>query len=146
MVDRSQPVTPELFGRMVAVAIAAGQKRTPRIQMQGGPPKNPYIEAAIAVRAELEEEPDLFDSVMNRFAALMDLFNRDKLSGWVRVSPRNEKAQDIHPAVVHVAAQFKINKNGKFPEKRFLQAVSDIAARYPAWDELDTGSQVGNGD
>lgn len=142
MADPILPVPPELFGRLVAVAITAGQERAPRIQAEYQPPADPFVQAAIAVRGELTEQPELFDPVMNRFTALMDLFNRNRLSEWVRTSPRNSKAQDIHPAVVHVAAQLKVKKNGRFPEKRFLQAVQEVAAQYPAWADIDTSPQA----
>ena len=69
---------------------------------------------------------------MSRFVALMHLFTRDRLRRWVRVSPGDRNAQDIHPAVVHVAAQMKLNRNGKFPERKFWSAVAEIADRVYA--------------
>jgi len=136
MASDTQPISPTLFGQLVALAISAGQQRAPSIEQNEAPAHNPFIQAAVAVREQLHEQPELFDPVMNRFTALMDLYNNNRLGRWIRTSPRNRNAQDIHPAVVHVAAQYKLKKNGRFPEKRFLQAVEEMAAAYPSWDEI----------
>jgi hypothetical protein len=133
-----RPVAPELFGRMVGIAISAGQQRAPRVQSERDPPRDPYMQAAVAVREALKEQPELFDAVMNRFTALMDLFNNQRLGEWVRTNPRNPKSQDIHPAVIHVASQFKLKANGRFPIERFMQSVVELAEQYPAWSEIET--------
>jgi len=132
----TRPVAPGLFGELVGVAIAAGQQRDPSVQQQPPPMRDPYMQAAIAVRESLRDRPDLFDAVMNRFTALMDLYAGKHLGSWVRTSPQDPNAGDIHPAVIHVASQIKLKKNGRFPLKRFLQAVQEMSAEYPAWDEL----------
>ena len=46
----------------------------------------------------------------------------------VRTSANNATAQDIHPAVIHAAAQMKLNKSGKFPERKFLSLVAELAS------------------
>ena len=148
--DSRQPVAPELFGRMVGIAIKAGQQRTPSVKSELEPPGDPYMQAAIAVilvrgkrltiavRDALKDQPEIFDAVMNRFTALMDLFNNQRLGQWVRINPRNPKSQDIHPAVIHAASQFKLKANGRFPIERFLQSVIELAEQYPAWSEIET--------
>ena len=123
---------------MVGIAISAGQQRAPRVQSERDPPRDPYMQAAVAVREALKEQPELFDAVMNRFTALMDLFNNQRLGEWVRTNPRNPKSQDIHPAVIHVASQFKLKANGRFPIERFMQSVVELAEQYPAWSEIET--------
>ena len=123
---------------MVGIAITAGQQRAPRVQTEREPPRDPYLQAAVAVRDALTEQPELFDAVMNRFTALMDLFNNQRLGGWVRTNPRNPQSQDIHPAVIHAAAQHKLKPNGRFPVERFLEAVAKFAEEYPDWGEIET--------
>lgn len=137
-INARQPVAPELFGRMVEIAINAGQQRAPSIESEREPPRDPYMQAAVAVREALAEQPELFDAVMNRFTALMDLFNNQRLGDWVRNNPRNPESQDIHPAVIHAASQFKLKANGRFPIERFLQSVVELAEQYPAWSEIET--------
>ncbi len=123
---------------MVGVAINAGQKRAPSVQKEREPPGDPYLQAAVAVRDALKDQPEIFDAVMNRFTALMDLFNNQRLEEWVRINPRNPKSQDIHPAVIHAASQFKLKANGRFPIERFLESVTQLAQQYPAWSEIES--------
>lgn len=126
---------PEEFGRVVGIAIRAGQAPA-----SGGTAKDcdPYHLAARALREEFDWSPEKFESAMDRFAALMHLFVARRLQDWVRTSPGRSDAQDIHPAVIHAAAQTRLKRNGRFPERRFLERVREIAGRYYAtlddWD------------
>jgi hypothetical protein len=68
----------------------------------------------------------------------MHLFTHNRLQQWVRTSANNAIVQDIHPAVIHAAAQIKLNNSGKFPERKFLSVVAALASeRYGGlvgWD------------
>jgi len=126
---------PDLFGRLVNAAITAGQQRAPSIEAKAAAGRDPYFAAAQAMRAILPDDPGTFEAAMNRFVALMDLYTRDRLKPWVRPGSRDRNTSKLHPALVHVAAEMKLNKNGRFPERRFLAAVADMARNYPDWDE-----------
>lgn len=123
----AQGFTPAEFGVLVALAIQAGQERAPAVTKAAPAPEGPYVKAARALRAHFHGDPERFESAMSRFAALMHLFARGRLQRWSRTSAANPNAQDLHPAVVHVAAQMKLNASGKFPERKFLAAVAEVA-------------------
>ncbi len=126
-----QALDPVEFGELVGIAIGAGQRSAPRVETRPDQQHGPYTLAALALREHLADRPERFDSAMARFVALMHLFAGGQLTSWVRPSPNNSNAQDIHPAVVHVAAEMPLNRNGKFPTRKFLAEVDKIAAaRY----------------
>ncbi|MDH3282779.1 MAG: hypothetical protein OEQ18_16865 [Gammaproteobacteria bacterium] len=127
-----QSFAPEEFGALVELAIRAGQARAPSITNTAPVSEGPYAKAARVLRAHFRNEPERFESAMSRFAALMHLFTNGRLQRWSRTSAGGRDAQDIHPAVVHVAAQMKLNANGKFPERKFLAAVAQAADRIYA--------------
>jgi hypothetical protein len=120
---------PEEFGWLVETAIRAGQDREPLLaKTDSAAVHGPYITAAAALRDHFGDDKRRFESAMARFVALMHLFTHNRLGKWVRTSPRNATVQDIHPAVIHAAAQMKLNKNGKFPERKFLSLVAELAS------------------
>ncbi len=122
---------------LVEIAIRAGQARTPNVT--GAPPAgpSPYARAAEALRRHMREEPERCASAIARFVALMYLFTGDRLRAWVRPSADCRRAHDIHPAVVHVAAEMALNRKGRFPERKFLAAVAETADRvYAGGDAL----------
>jgi len=136
-----QSFAPEEFGALVEIAIRAGQVRAPSVTNTAPASEGPYAKAALALREQFRDQPERFESAMSRFVALMHLFTRDRLRRWVRTNAGDRNAQDIHPAVVHVAAQMKLNRNGKFPERKFLSAVADIADRvYASRDNWPPGT------
>ncbi|MDH3282701.1 MAG: hypothetical protein OEQ18_16470, partial [Gammaproteobacteria bacterium] len=72
---------------------------------------------------------------------LMHLFTHKQLQHWVRESSTRADAQDIHPAVIHAAAQMKLNKSGKFPERNFLAFVAVLAEeQYQGLENWDAGT------
>jgi hypothetical protein len=129
---------PHEFARLVDIAIQAGQQRPPVIATAEHSARNPYYNAALALHEEFRDDAPGFDSAMTRFVALMRLFTADRLGAWARRGDSNGQHSAIHPAVIHVAAQMTLNPNGRFPEKRFLEAVAEVAAAsYPditGWD------------
>ncbi len=120
---------PDEFGLLVETAIHAGQHREPLIANTDSAAVNgPYVKAAVALRDHFGDDKRRFESAMARFVALMHLFSHNRLEQWVRTSANNATAQDIHPAVIHAAAQMKLNKSGKFPERKFLSLVAALAS------------------
>lgn len=138
-IDDDSMFTPDEFGWLVEKAIRAGQHREPLIaNTDTGVGPGPYVRAAVALRDHFNDDKRRFESAMARFVALMHLFTHNRLQQWVRTSANNATAQDIHPAVIHAAAQMKLNKSGKFPERKFLSVVAALASeRYGelvGWD------------
>lgn len=136
-IDRNK-FPPEEFGQLVEIAIRAGQHHEPFVtQMIAGATSGPYTKAALALREYFGDDKQRFESAMSRFTALMHLFAENRLKRWVRINTRNKDTKDIHPAVMHVAAQMHLNRNGKFPERKFLAAVAAVATEYysdlPDW-------------
>ncbi len=129
-----QSFSPQEFERVVTTAIHAGQ-RHPQVMLTAADQPAPYTEAAAAVRALYADDHARFASAMQRFAALMQLFTANGLGPFVRPSRAGTHASDIHPAVIHVAAQMRLTDSMKFPPKRFLAAVAEVAQhRYPEVD------------
>lgn len=124
------------FGQVVALAIRAGQDERP---VAAEAAENPYARAALALRQRYPDQPERFDAAFTRFTALMDLFVRNRLGPWVRNSAGKTDARDIHPAVVHVAAQMRLKRNGRFPERRFIEAVEQLVRHEsaPEWSADD---------
>lgn len=65
---------------------------------------------------------------MVRFQALMDLYVSDVLSDWMRPSGTiladgESSGEDIHPAIIDIAATQRLSPNGRFARKKFLEAV-----------------------
>jgi hypothetical protein len=130
--------TPHEFGGLVDVAVKAGQRRTPVIETADDGDTNPYRNAVEALREVFPEDDEAFHGAATRFVALMRLFADDRLGSWARHDRSHGEHSSIHPAVIHVAAQMKLTPNDRFPEKRFLLAVAEVAAAsYPevkGWD------------
>lgn len=130
--------TPHEFGGLVDVAVKAGQRRTPVIETADDGDTNPYRNAVEALREVFPEDDEAFHGAATRFIALMRLFADDRLGSWARHDRSHGEHSSIHPAVIHVAAQMKLTPNDRFPEKRFLLAVAEVAtASYPevkGWD------------
>lgn len=138
MAEAKRQVTfsPSEFGQVVNLAIRAGQDSGAGV---AGAAEDPYTRAARALRARYADDPARCDAAIARFSALMHLFTRDRLGPWVRTSAGHADARDIHPAVVHVAARMRLKRNGRFPERRFIEALeefarSELARSQPADD------------
>lgn len=97
----------------------------------------PYNRAAMALKRRYGEDRALFASAFYRFRALMELVSSDDLGAWARASIRRKGALRIHPAVLDVASDMRLSKNGKFASRKFLDAVKQLAhERYrdlPEW-------------
>ncbi|MDH3413176.1 MAG: hypothetical protein OEM98_11875 [Gammaproteobacteria bacterium] len=96
----------------------------------------PYNRAAMALKRRYGEDRGGFASAFYRFRALMELISKDALGAWARSSIRRQGALRIHPAVLDVASDMRLSKNGKFAMKKFLAEVEIVAReRYPALAE-----------
>ncbi len=92
----------------------------------------PYNRAAMALKRRYAEDRAVFASAFYRFRALMELISRDALGAWARSSIKRQGALRIHPAVLDVASDMRLSKNGKFASRKFLDAVEALAReRYP---------------
>lgn len=92
----------------------------------------PYNRAAIALKRRYADDRAAFASAFYRFRALMELISRDALGMWARSSIRRQGALRIHPAVLDVASEMRLSKNGKFASRKFLDEVEKLAReRYP---------------
>ncbi len=134
---------PHEFGLLVETAIHAGQRREPSIaKTDSAGVHGPYVKAAVALRDHFGNDKRRFENAMSRFVALMHLFTHNRLEHWVRASAKNATAQDIHPAVIHAAAQMKLNKSGKFPERKFLSLVAELASeQYQGLADWDPSTE-----
>ncbi len=125
---------PNEFWLAVEVGIRAGQAQTPVIE-QTSPDlnrANPLSRAAHALSEIYGIGTVEFESTMDRFAALMELFSRGVLSDWVKSSDERSGSSDIHPAVVDTAARMRLSDNGRFPVRKFLTEVNATARnKYP---------------
>ncbi len=92
----------------------------------------PYNRAATALKRRYGEDRAAFVSAFYRFRALMELVSNEALGAWARSSIRRRGALRIHPAVLDVASNMRLSKNGKFASRKFLDAVETLAReRYP---------------
>jgi hypothetical protein len=92
----------------------------------------PFNRAAAALKRRYAGDTYVFSSAFYRFRALMELISKDALGGWARSSIRRRGALRIHPAVLDVASEMRLSKNGKFASRKFLHAVKTLAReRYP---------------
>lgn len=92
----------------------------------------PYNRAAIALKRRYGNDRAGFASAFYRFRALMDLISKDALGAWARSSIRRQGALRIHPAVLDVASDMRLSKNGRFALKKFFTEVEIVAReRYP---------------
>lgn len=96
----------------------------------------PYNRAAMALKRRYGKDRAVFASAFYRFRALMELISKDLLGVWARSSIRRQGALRIHPAVLDVASDMRLSKNGKFASRKFLDAVESVAReRYPDLSE-----------
>lgn len=119
------------FGYIVEIALQAGHIHALAVtEIDTRRARNPYARAALALQDYFGDDKRRFESAMSRFVALMHLFTRGRLRAWVRASPTKTDTSDIHPAVIHTAAQMKLNQNRKFPERKFLAVVAQLAEEH----------------
>ncbi len=123
------PLEPVRFWEVVQCGIAAGQQVDPAVQNPAYDSKDgPWQKAAEAIAQLMHNDPAGYGPAMVRFQALMDLYVRDVLSDWMRPSGKvladgQSSGEDIHPAVIDVAATARLSPNGRFARNRFLEAV-----------------------
>lgn len=145
--EDARALEPEEFAEMFQLAVVAGERpqdledetlADPDSELVGddGLPlqlsDTPYNRAAIALKRRYGKDRSGFASAFYRFRALMDLISRDALGEWSRSSIRRQGALRIHPAVLDVASDMRLSKNGKFALQKFLAAVESVAReRYP---------------
>jgi len=110
--------------------IQAGQSVEPVIENSRTDQPGPWQKAADAIAELFVHDQASFRPAMLRFQALMDLYVHDTLSPWIRPSaaagmgPSAQKAgDDIHPAVIDVAATMRLSANGRFAPRKFIESV-----------------------
>ena len=145
--ENARPIEPGEFAEAFQLAIIAGERpqdlenpaaSEPYEDLLGddGLPlqlsDTPYNRAAIVLKRRYGEDRAAFASAFYRFRALMELVSREALGAWARSSIRRQGALRIHPAVLDVASNMRISKNGKFASRKFLNEVEILAReRYP---------------
>jgi hypothetical protein len=71
-----------------------------------------------------------------RFHALRELFNHPDAERYVFEHPEDPEKIRFHPAVLCTAAEFRLNKNGRFPREKFLARVEATArTEFPGWPD-----------
>jgi hypothetical protein len=145
--EHARPMEPAEFARAFQLAIIAGERpqdledpgaSDPHEELVGddGLPlqlaDTPFNRAATALKRRYGDDRYLFASAFYRFRALMELISNDAMGGWARSSIRRQGALRLHPAVLDVASEMRLSKNGKFASRKFLDAVKTLAReRYP---------------
>lgn len=119
---------------------AAGPDRHEELLGDDGLPlqlsDTPYNRAAMTLKRRYGEDRAAFASAFYRFRALMELVSSNALGQWARLSIRRKGALRIHPAVLDVASEMRLSKNGKFASRKFLDAVKELAQeRYSGLNE-----------
>ena len=93
-------------------------------------PDTPHGRAAFALKRHFAGDDAGFQSALPRFRALMDLFSRGVLAGWMRAGDGGRSS--LHPAVLDVASHMRLSRNGRFAPRKFLDEVQRAAAaQYP---------------
>ena len=118
------PLTPSEFGIAFQIAIDAGERHP---AAASSPSTSPFELAAFALKRHFGDDDEKFESALLRFRALMALYTKGSQGNWVRGSERGSGATDIHPAVLDVASELRLARNGKFQSRKFLQAVAKVA-------------------
>ena len=141
---------PQEFAQLVLMAITGGEHQASEAKdghvdtlaedgstIRVPVPDNPYQRAASVVSEYFVDDEVGLDSIMWRFSALMYLLDRKILKAWVKHDPG--ASVRIHPAVLDVASYLRLSSNGRFAQRKFVQAVEAVAAQnYPhqkAWVE-----------
>ena len=116
-------MAPAEFGIAFQLALDAGQ------DARNATSSSPYERAGFALKRYFADRTHECVSAESRFCALMDLYTRDVLAGWVRLGAGASGRTEIHPAVLDVASRLRLASNGKFPVRKFIQQVTETAAR-----------------
>lgn len=127
--QNASPLEPADFGVAFQLALDAGQ------EAHNAAPSSPYERASFALKRHFADRTDAFVSAEYRFRALMDLYSRDVLVDWVRLSGGASARTEIHPAVLDVASRLRLASNGKFPVRKFLEDV--VATARKNYADLD---------
>ena len=150
--DDAQVFPPDKFARLVLVAISSGEHNldqdeaghvdtlaadgsTIRVPVSD----NPYQRAAAALSEYFEDDEPGLKSLIWRFGALMNLLERKVLQRWIKQD--QNQSMRIHPAVLDVASYLRLSSNGRFAQKKFVQAVNAVAlqnySHLQNWTEAD---------
>ena len=140
--ENARALEPSEFAEMFQLAIVAGERPQDLAELEGADSElelvgddglplqlsdTPYNRAAIALRKRYAEDKAGFASAFYRFRALMELIANDSLGHWARPSIRRQGTLRLHPAVLDVASDMRISKNGRFAVRKFLDAVERLA-------------------
>lgn len=148
--EQAQAFDGREFAQAVMLGIAAGESTQGEPVVVDAPaadgtvevlqvPDNPYSKATFALRKHFSEDDRAFSSALMRFRAFMNLLNRGALDDWIQ--RRDGERMAIHPAALDVASQLKMSKNGRFPPRKFQQAVAEvIRVHYPHLKGWGTGA------
>ena len=71
----------------------------------------------------VHDQEDL--NFLSRFGGLQALIQHGVLGKWVQTSTDGQ-AYEVHPAVLHAAAEVPMTKKGRFPRQAFLRKVQQI--------------------
>jgi len=81
----------------------------------------------MAFRERYGDNPDKYIGAAGRFFALLKLVRDNALSDWIESDPSVTDFVMLHPAVVEAAAVVRLNKNGSFPRREFLNKIKHLA-------------------
>ncbi len=100
----------------------------------------PLNRAALAIRDQCRGDMEMFQSIMHRVFAFMNLRNHEKMQRWTKQSDDPEQI-GIHSAVIEAAATLPLDQYGHFEPNRFFQTVEVIAASGKYDDAEDPESK-----
>lgn len=92
--------------------------------------------AAFALKRLFADDSLSFHSAFARFRAVMELKQNKALGPWARPGGDASNSVALHPAVLDVASQMRLSKNGKLPPRKFLSEVRRVATeRYADFEQ-----------
>ena len=87
---------------------------------------NPVTWAAVAVARHFGRDYPHLGSFQHRFWALMQLLEGGFVDEWLLPGDDEAAPRRLHPALLLAAAEVPLNRNAKFPTRRFAAHVKEI--------------------
>ena len=113
---------PAQFAALVLEALAAGQESTAGLPGAAARlVRGPHERALFAMRARLPD-PQRYRDASRRFLALMQMHAKQAL-GPLACAGAGGASTLLHPALLDIAAQMPLTRNGRFPPRRFMEAA-----------------------